>query len=435
MPTCEKIREEFSALLDGELDAETREAVEAHLHECSECLLELSRYKKVSEMYNRMERVPAPPDFEARVADAIWPKIVPLPERKKFHLRWMPAFAAAAVLLIIAGTFVVLPTVYAPGTLKISKLKEAPAAETVPQPEPPEAAPEQKLFSGEKNVTGQTEDEAAPSNAFFARVDTTGKMETQAAPALAPTPAPIPAPPMLRQATPLHEIIAPKLEPMPEMAKEEPKPEPKPELKPEPKPEPKLKLESEPEQKVLAKAAVPEKDQGVEPSAPEEAVGGAAPDLISMTMDATEMEEESKPVEAMPSVASAPAAASAPPTPPAPAASAPVEEGRGRRSAARGTFGAGYGGPSVMKEQKVSHAPTQTNERALNGKTFDYLEDTWFERGYSGQNKVSVDRGSSQYQDLLKKYPAIAQWSDLGSRVVLKLDDTWYLIVAGTKQP
>ncbi|HPO14069.1 MAG TPA: zf-HC2 domain-containing protein [Candidatus Hydrogenedentes bacterium] len=424
MPTCEKIREEFSALLDGELDAETREAVEAHLHECSECLLELGRYKKVSEMYGRLERVPAPPDFEERVADAIWPKIVPLPERKKFHLRWMSAFAAAAVLLIIAGTFVVLPKVHAPGKFKISKLKEAPAAETAPRPEPPEAAPKENLYSAEKGASDLADESAASSLSFYSKMDAAKQTEESPVNVFAPPPAPMPVAP--QKAAPVHELVVPKPESLPEL-KSEPETEPKPESMPTPTPE------------AAESAALPVMAKKEDRVAREAVVGEAASKPVTMNSDASDIEEEARQEEPPPPPAMPAAAPSAPPVAaasPAPAASsAPTQEGRGRRSEARGTFGAGYGGSSVMKEQKVSHVPTQTNERVLSGKTFVYLEDTWFERGYSGQDKVSVDRGSSQYQDLLKKYPDIAQWSDLGSRVVVKLDDAWYLIVAGTKQP
>ena len=35
---CAQAKEEFSALLDGELTPESRAAIEAHLSECSDCL-------------------------------------------------------------------------------------------------------------------------------------------------------------------------------------------------------------------------------------------------------------------------------------------------------------------------------------------------------------------------------------------------------------
>lgn len=70
---CDHIRNEFSALLDNELNPEDRELVEEHLSECSECLRELHGYKVVSDAYRFHHPVKAPDDFEARFHAAIAP--------------------------------------------------------------------------------------------------------------------------------------------------------------------------------------------------------------------------------------------------------------------------------------------------------------------------------------------------------------------------
>ncbi len=330
MPTCETIREEFSALLDGELDAETREAVESHLHECSDCLRELGRYKKVTGMYERMERMPAPPGFEERVADAIRSKATYLPARRKFYVRWEMALAAAAVLLIIAGTFVILPTVHAPGTFQIGKSKEAPSAQPVVQTAPREAAPEQALYSEEKDVSDQAVDSSARSQNYFAKGDVAGQIVEKSAPVLTPAaPAPAPMPPPVPESLPGVSQMNSVMEVQQERRRESPS---RIELKPEP-PKPGPEAEPKPAPMLAAKAAMPDK------------------------------------------------------------------------------------------------------ERTLEGKTFVYWADTWIEKGYANQAKTTVTRGSSQYQELLKQHPEIARYLDLGARVVLKLDNTWYLLAREATQP
>lgn len=396
MPACETIREEFSALLDGELDAETREAVESHLHECSDCLRELGRYKKVTGMYGRLERVPAPPGFEERVADAIRPKITPLPVRRKFFVRWEMALAAAAVLLIIAGTFVMLPTVHAPGTLQISKSKEAPPAQPEVQTAPREAAPEQPLYSEEKSVSDQAVDSSTLSQEYFTKGDVAGQAVETAAPVLTPAaPAPAPVLESLPGISQKNEVM----EVQQERRRELPKPEPE----AEPKPAPVL----------TAKAAMPAKDKSPAGLAHSGAVGGAAPagDVLTSVPETMEADR----------VIAPPLAAAAPE-----AVRMEKRQAHGAQEKAHAERAAGINAAS---------APAAANEQTLEGKTFVYLADTWIEKGYADQAKTPIVRGSSQYQELLKQHPEIARYADLGARVVLKLDHTWYLLVRETKQP
>lgn len=98
-PECEAVREEFSALLDGELPAAELEGVEAHLADCGACLRALNRLKRVDDAYAGLSPVRAPEDFEARVHDAIRPA-----PARRFPIRPVlgALFAAAAVLIVVA---------------------------------------------------------------------------------------------------------------------------------------------------------------------------------------------------------------------------------------------------------------------------------------------------------------------------------------------
>ncbi|MBI4559799.1 MAG: zf-HC2 domain-containing protein [Candidatus Hydrogenedentes bacterium] len=100
---CEKAREEFSALLDGELTPDVREAVEAHLSQCSDCLRELGGFKRVDTLYRELGPERAPEDFEQRVHEALRPRLLRFGPRRHEALRIWPALAAAAVFVVITA--------------------------------------------------------------------------------------------------------------------------------------------------------------------------------------------------------------------------------------------------------------------------------------------------------------------------------------------
>ena len=58
--TCAEAREEFSALLDGELDSDELDGLQRHIAQCSDCLRELDGLKKVSDAYETLPEVDAP---------------------------------------------------------------------------------------------------------------------------------------------------------------------------------------------------------------------------------------------------------------------------------------------------------------------------------------------------------------------------------------
>jgi len=104
---CAEVREEFSALIDGELAPEQRAGVEAHLAHCSDCLRELDRIKRIDVLYRALTPQVAPSGFEEGVRKAALvsarrharPRMRPWP-------RLLPVLAVAAVLLVVLGAAV-----------------------------------------------------------------------------------------------------------------------------------------------------------------------------------------------------------------------------------------------------------------------------------------------------------------------------------------
>jgi predicted anti-sigma-YlaC factor YlaD len=101
---CEEVQEEFSALLDDELDPAEVEGVEAHLSTCAECLRELDSLKKMHTVYGALPAVSAPAGFhvtteETSKSTPISLRVDPRHTRMKSY---KPLFAAAAMFLLIA---------------------------------------------------------------------------------------------------------------------------------------------------------------------------------------------------------------------------------------------------------------------------------------------------------------------------------------------
>lgn len=108
---CTDVREEFSALLDGELSPEQQERVEAHLAQCADCLRELDGLKRIDTLYRDLPGVPAPEDFEVRLRKAIRPNIIRFPRLSLRNRPLITALASAAALVLVVGaSFMVLRT-------------------------------------------------------------------------------------------------------------------------------------------------------------------------------------------------------------------------------------------------------------------------------------------------------------------------------------
>lgn len=100
---CTDVREDFSALLDDELAVDEREAIEAHLSECSDCLRALDGMKRVDVLFRAAPAVEAPPDLESRLRDVTKPRLLRFPKGFASLNRGASMMAAAAALILVAG--------------------------------------------------------------------------------------------------------------------------------------------------------------------------------------------------------------------------------------------------------------------------------------------------------------------------------------------
>ena len=101
--TCEKVRDLFSALLDGELSTDERETVESHLALCSDCLRELDGLKRVDTAYRALPKVTAPENFESSLKNALHPRRLHARKRTLYMSVSGALLATAAGLLIVVG--------------------------------------------------------------------------------------------------------------------------------------------------------------------------------------------------------------------------------------------------------------------------------------------------------------------------------------------
>ena len=99
---CDDVREDFSAVLDGELSPQEQEAVESHLSDCSQCLRELDGLKRIDTLYGELPHVDAPQGFEGNVQELLNPKrVMPWPKRARDWRIMGTVLAMAAGLVVV----------------------------------------------------------------------------------------------------------------------------------------------------------------------------------------------------------------------------------------------------------------------------------------------------------------------------------------------
>ena len=112
-PTCEEIRDRFSALREDELSPSGQAEVKGHLEFCSDCQKEFARFDKTLSMLHAVEEVEAPERFLSGIYEKIekrrrkhpssawslwrWP---PLPNRLK-----LPIQALAMVVIVFLALY------------------------------------------------------------------------------------------------------------------------------------------------------------------------------------------------------------------------------------------------------------------------------------------------------------------------------------------
>jgi predicted anti-sigma-YlaC factor YlaD len=106
---CQKIKQLVPDYLDGRLEHHEGLRVEAHLQTCPNCRQEVRLMEKSWQMLGEVADIEPDPHyltrFWARVDDQKkWYEKVLQPIREMFfQRRWVPALAAACVILVVAG--------------------------------------------------------------------------------------------------------------------------------------------------------------------------------------------------------------------------------------------------------------------------------------------------------------------------------------------
>lgn len=103
---CGEIRDMFSLWLDSELPAEESHLLTGHLLECDSCRLEFELWQKISETLKSDSPAGEPsPDFCAGVMSRIQSEVEAAPGRRLMRFWRTPAAAAAAAVMLFAGSW------------------------------------------------------------------------------------------------------------------------------------------------------------------------------------------------------------------------------------------------------------------------------------------------------------------------------------------
>lgn len=174
----DKIRDEFSPLLDGELPPEQREAVERELAGDAELLRELETLKRVDALYRGLPQAAAPGDLEARVRHGIEKRAVQFSRRRFAPRALWPMLAAAAMLVVFTlvltqGVSRINPAVH------MAKVAERTASEPAQASAPPARGGEWSM--ADKASSDEMDRLVTPAPGGGVRVRSTSRQEQRMA--------------------------------------------------------------------------------------------------------------------------------------------------------------------------------------------------------------------------------------------------------------
>ena len=458
---CTEARDEFSALLDGELAPDRQAAVEAHLAECTSCLRELDKLQRVDALYSQLHPRQTPADFEDRVSQALREKTVRLAGRGLARKRFWPVLAAAATLVAVSGIV----------WLTLQKLDESRtliagrAGGAAPRGEPVsaqtargrEAQEVMETFrqleslgylanstKAENILAERAEDHAeekvepdvaAPAEPQAPTVKSFGRPSPSAAPP--PTPAKRPAPQMegieqlvslgyLANSTKAENILAEKAE---HRAEEEVEPD--------------VAAPAEPQAPAAESLGLPSPSAAPPPTP----VETPAPLAISaIEDDETGKETGDAPVDGVMSAeerAKHPVLGDAPRHVSTPTGErierhvfySPLANDETSRDNAEAESAISTAAKS--SEAKGTHRgtppllgstspPSLATTRKVKDRTFTFRDGRWRQEEYDGQKTTFLARGSKELNAIVFEHKEISEILTLGLRVIFRLDKTWY---------
>lgn len=378
---CAGVREEFSALLDGELDAAQRGAVESHLAECSECLRALDKYRRVDRMYRALPAQRAPEGFEEGIRGSLQPVRIRFGRRRVPRTAVWPLVAAAAGLALVVGWFFVVFPRQA-GEFRLAN---------VPKAERGRVVGDERAGGGGVAVT-----EAQPAQSTSGGVDMEDSVQPDAVSSRKPASAGAYA--RRRVAGEADTANAPRVEE-------------------------KAAVGGEVEQ--LWATAAPAETEEQKAVAVTQPVPAASPEHRSHYAD----EDVRAPV-------GTPPVPVASPEPPAPVTAEVRKEkdaleGVGRREVDndKKTLELEPHDAIALGSEFTAREPLgQGRRKDAAGRTFEYRDGVWCQRGYENQETVRLARGSAELDRLRTTHKELAEILAVGERVVFQLDEQWYRV-------
>jgi len=106
-----RMNRKLAAYQVGALPPQERADVERHLHGCARCRAEMAALARTAQLLRPMPVADAPPQVWAHVARQLTPRHAGRRVATARPRNWMPAFAVAALMLIVALA-VVLPLMH-----------------------------------------------------------------------------------------------------------------------------------------------------------------------------------------------------------------------------------------------------------------------------------------------------------------------------------
>ncbi|MBI5093315.1 MAG: zf-HC2 domain-containing protein [Candidatus Hydrogenedentes bacterium] len=461
---CAHAKEEFSALLDGELTPEDRAAIEAHLAECSECLRDLDGMKRVDVRYRQLAPLKAPEGLEHRVRAATQRGIRIRTTRALSPLRVWPLLASAASLALVIGA--IAWTLHTPRTASFKlaeSFEKAGQAKTAPAPATSDLALDAAKESGEvklKSARREAPAEAAPAQPASAAAQPSpaaasspGAEAMTLSPSKAPAAPKEAAPPIaIGEAAATAGIEHAKPKSVAPVAHDEFDSRGKISGDNAARSAP----ETPPPSSGLAKESLAQPDRASEaemnaPTRVSDQPLSTIADSIAPGI-ASDKGGETKQTQAE-AKAPLPMAQVAPVmTPPAaPTAQVIARKGEGVRSApradreenAQSSFLAGATGtraaPSAAKPEapRKADAATEATKKTVAGRTFELRDGVWIQQGYElgAATPTKVLRESRVLKGLTAKYTELPAILDLGDRVIVRLGDQWYRVEPPDTKP
>ena len=166
MSDCERYEAAISAMLDGELTPEEQAEVQAHIAVCPDCAAMYAAFAEVSEAL-KAEAEPLP----AALHEGIMARVRVAEKAKKTHgtiVRLRPVLAAAACLVVLAGTLLALRNSFRMG--KSASSGAAPALYSAGAAS--ESVAESAVAGGAQQIMfAKTADAAAPESVEVAEAE------------------------------------------------------------------------------------------------------------------------------------------------------------------------------------------------------------------------------------------------------------------------